>query len=91
VVPLPPYSSDLTPIEELWSKAKEFLRSAATRTTDTLYDAKGTDLRAVRPEDILGWFRFCGWCSGPGVHSPDPVHSTDNGFHCCCSLCANQV
>jgi transposase len=90
LVPMPPYSSDLTPIEELWSKAKTFLRSAATRTTETLYDAMGAALRSVRPEDILGWFRYCGWCDGPGLESPDPVHSTDCGSHPCWSLCATQ-
>lgn len=91
VVPSPPYRSGRTPIAELWSEAKGFLRSAATRTTDTLSDAMGPASRAVRPEGVLGWFRFCGGCSGPGVRSPDPGHSTDGGFHPCCSSCANRV
>ena len=39
VLPLPPYSSDYTPIEELWSKAKQYLRRAAARSRGTLYDA----------------------------------------------------
>src|SRR5512143_1290313 len=56
LVPLPPYSSDLTPIEELWSKVKTILKSAAARTTEALYDVMGPALRSVRPEDILGWF-----------------------------------
>ena len=90
LVPLPPYSSDLTPIEELWSKAKTFLRSVAARTTETLYDAMGAALRSVRPEDILGWFRFCGWCGGLGLKSPDPGHSTNRGVDSRCSLCATQ-
>ncbi|MGE5756178.1 MAG: IS630 family transposase [Planctomycetaceae bacterium] len=67
---LPPYSSDLTPIEGMWSKAKGFLRSVAARTTDTLYDAMGAALRAVDPEDIVGWFRSCGWCGGAWVEVP---------------------
>ena len=29
VLRLPPYSSDYTPIEEMWSKAKQYLRRAA--------------------------------------------------------------
>ncbi|MBV8555287.1 MAG: IS630 family transposase, partial [Planctomycetaceae bacterium] len=33
LVPLPPYSSDLTPIEASWSKVKTVLKSAAARTT----------------------------------------------------------
>src|SRR5439155_6538233 len=35
VVPLPPYSPDLTPIEEMFSKVKGAMRSAAARTTET--------------------------------------------------------
>jgi transposase len=62
VVSLPPYSPDFTPIEKLFSKAKEFLRSAAARTTDAVYAALGEALAAVCPEDILGWFRSCGLC-----------------------------
>jgi transposase len=90
LVPLPPYSSDLTPIEELWSKVKTVLKSAAARTTEALYDVMGPALRSVRPEDILGWFRFCGWCGRPESGSPDSVHLTDCGPDPCCSLCATQ-
>jgi transposase len=54
VLRLPPYSSDYTPIEEMWSKAKEFLRRAAARSRDGLYDALGKALEQVTPEDILG-------------------------------------
>jgi len=89
LIPLPPSSSDLTPIEELWSKVKTVLKSAA-RTTETLYEAMGTALRSVVPEDIVGWFRYCGWCGGLGVESPDSVHSSDCRSHHCCSLCATQ-
>jgi hypothetical protein len=27
----------------------------------------GAALRSVRPEDILGWFRLCGWYGGLGL------------------------
>lgn len=90
LVPLPPYSSDLTPIEELWSKVKTFLRSAAARTTEVLYEAMGAALRSVHAEDIMGWFRFCGWSGGPGLESPGSVDSSDGGSHHHCSLCATQ-
>jgi transposase len=63
VVSLPPYSPDFTPIEKLFSKAKEILRSAAARTTDAVYAALGQALTAVCPEDILGWFHSCGLCA----------------------------
>ena len=90
LVPLPPYSSDLTPIEELWSKVKTVLKSAVARTTEALSEAMGAALRSVHPEDILGWFRFCGWCGGPESGSPDSVHFTDCGLDPGCSLCATQ-
>jgi transposase len=63
VEPLPPWSPDLTPIEKMYSKVKEFLRAAASRTTEALVNAMGAGLRSVRPEDIRGWFRSCGLCA----------------------------
>ncbi len=58
---LPAYSPDLNPIERLFSKLKAWLRSAAARTVDALIGAMGDALRAVRPGDILGWFRHSGY------------------------------
>jgi transposase len=63
VVSLPPYSPDLTPIEKLFSKAKEILRSAAARTKDAVYAALDQALTGVCREDILGWFHSCGLCA----------------------------
>jgi transposase len=63
LVPLPPYSPDLTPIEEMFSKLKGFLRSAAARTTEAVDEAMGAALRTVCPEDIRGWFKSCGLCA----------------------------
>ena len=57
VVPLPPWSPDLTPIEEMVSKVKGSLRSAAARTTEAVYAAFASALHDVTPEDIAGWFR----------------------------------
>jgi transposase len=90
LVPLPPYSSDLTPIEELWSKAKTVLKSVAARTTEALYDAMGAALRSVGPEDIRGWFRFCGWSDGSESGSPVSGDSINCGAHHCGGLCATQ-
>jgi transposase len=63
VLPLPPYSPDFTPIEEMFSKFKEFLRRVGARAKDHLYDAIGEGLRQVTPQDILGWFRHAGLCA----------------------------
>jgi transposase len=56
VEPLPVYSPDLTPIEELFSKTKSYLRALAARTTDTVITAMGEALDSVTQSDILGWF-----------------------------------
>ena len=56
VEPLPVYSPDLTPIEEMFSKTKGYLRKAAARTTDTVITAMGEALGQVTQSDILGWF-----------------------------------
>ena len=60
---LPPYSPDFTPIEEMYSKVKGILRTAAAQTTEAVYDAMGVALRAVCPSDIRGWFKHCGRCA----------------------------
>ena len=52
VLPLPPYSSDYDPIEELWSKFKGQLRRIAARTKDGLYKAVGETLDSVTIQDI---------------------------------------
>ena len=58
---LPAYSPDLNPIEALFSKLKEALRSAKARTFATLIDAIGEALRSVSHHDIMGWFGHCGY------------------------------
>jgi transposase len=62
---LPAYSPDLNPIEKVFSKLKACLRSAAVRTIDGLVEAMGDALRAIRPGDILGWFRHSGYQAPP--------------------------
>jgi transposase len=57
VVPLPPYSPDYTPIEEMISKVKGAMRSAAGRTKEAVYAAFGSALHDVTPKDIAGWFQ----------------------------------
>ena len=58
---LPPYSSDLNPIEWVWSKVKAILRRLKARTFDDLVEALRQALRAVTPQDIQGWFTHCGY------------------------------
>jgi len=65
VLPAPPWSPDRAPIEKMFSKVKEFLRSAAARATEALVGVMGQALKSVCPQDILGWFKSCGLAGGP--------------------------
>jgi transposase len=56
VLPLPPYSPDLNPIEELYSKGKGYLRTVAARTTETVTQAFEAALQRISLTDIWGWF-----------------------------------
>jgi transposase len=56
VLPLPPYSPDLTPIEEMFSKVKNVVRSFAARTTGAVSAAFASGLHDVTLDDIAGWF-----------------------------------
>jgi transposase len=58
---LPPYSPDFNPIEQMWSKVKEILRSLAARTAETLLEAIGLALRAVTATDAENWFAHWGY------------------------------
>lgn len=59
VVFLSPYSPDFSPIENCWSKVKEFLRSRAARTYATLERAISEALATVTSQDIKGLFSHC--------------------------------
>lgn len=59
LVYLSPYSPDFSPIENCWSKVKEFLRARAARTYTELDQAITDALAAVTTKDIIGWFTHC--------------------------------
>ena len=54
---LPPYSPDLNPIEQAFSKFKAHLRERAARTLDSLQDGVRDALSCFRPEHCRGFFR----------------------------------
>lgn len=58
---LPAYSPDLNPIERMWSKVKNALRSAAARTLPDLQNAIGKALGQVTGSDAANWFGSCGY------------------------------
>lgn len=56
-------SPDYNPIEEAFSKIKEILRRAATRTREALVEAMGRALSAVSSRDARGFFEHAGYHS----------------------------
>ena len=58
---LPAYSPDLNPIEKMWSKIKEYLRSAKARTANALDAAIARAFQSVSVTDATHWFASCGY------------------------------
>ena len=57
---LPPYSADLNPIEEAFSKIKGILRKIQARTREALVRAMGAAILSVTAWDGRGFFEHCG-------------------------------
>jgi transposase len=64
LLPLPPYSPDFNPLEQGWSKGKEFLRSAQARPSAARQQAVTQAFAAVTASDAHGWFQHCGYRLG---------------------------
>lgn len=60
---LPPYSPDLNPIEQAWSKLKARLRATGARSREALEAALGPALATITAQDAQGWFRLAGYVS----------------------------
>jgi transposase len=58
---LPAYSPDLNPIEKMWSKVKNTLRSLEARTQPLLLAAIGKALEGITRQDAINWFAHCGY------------------------------
>ena len=58
---LPPYSPDLNPIEEAFSKLKALLRKAGARAQEALLEAMGRALDAMTASDARGFFEHRGY------------------------------
>jgi transposase len=58
---LPPYSPDLNPIEMIFSKLKQSIRSRRPRTFSKIVDATGEALRLISTEDIHSCYQHCGY------------------------------
>ena len=60
---LPPYSPDLNPIEQAFSKIKTLLRKAAERSFDALWAAIGRIIETIRPPECRNYFANSGYVS----------------------------
>jgi len=58
---LPPYSPDLNPIEQVFSKLKALLRKAAERTIPGLWRRIRSLLRTISEEECINFFRHAGY------------------------------
>jgi transposase len=58
---LPPYSPDLNPIEMVFAKIKQLLRSLSCRTREALWEAMQSVLDQVSDTDAANCFRHCGY------------------------------
>ncbi len=61
VIWLPPYSPDFSPIEQMWSKLKTYLRKVKARTGEELDRAVAEGLKLITESDCRGWFKHCGY------------------------------
>jgi transposase len=59
---LPPYSPDLNPIENLFSKLKALLKKAAHRSIDALWNSIGPLLGAFSSAECANYFKAAGYC-----------------------------
>jgi len=58
---LPPYSPDLNPIEMVFSKIKQSLRSLGLRTREALWTSMQGVLDQVSASDACNCFQHCGY------------------------------
>jgi transposase len=58
---LPPYSPDLNPIEQAFSKIKAMLRKAAARSIDALYKAIARIIGTISPNECAAYLTNSGY------------------------------
>lgn len=61
---LPPYSPDLNPIEQVFSKVKNELRRRRLRTVTEVEDAFGQSLDWVTRDEVRSYYRHAGYRFG---------------------------
>jgi len=58
---LPPYSPDFNPIEMAFSKLKAYLKKAAARTIDELWDAIARSIETFTDTECQNYFAAAGY------------------------------
>lgn len=58
---LPPYSPDLNPIENLFSKLKQIIRAFRPRSLEAILEAAANALPRITLDDIQSVFEHCGY------------------------------
>ncbi len=58
---LPPYSPDLNPIEQMWSKIKTCLRKESARTLSKFASSIKIAFTSVNDGDLKNWYKHCGY------------------------------
>jgi transposase len=58
---LPPYSPDLNPLEEAFSKIKGLLRRAEARSREAHFEVMGVALSAINSQNARGFFEHRGY------------------------------
>ncbi len=59
IIYLPPYSPELNPIENIWSKVKNYLKKITILDTEQLYQAIADALKTITPSDARNCFQHC--------------------------------
>jgi putative transposase len=60
---LPPYSPDLNPIEQIFSKIKHWMRMASERTVEATWKRVGSLMDTINPEECANYFSNAGYAS----------------------------
>jgi len=58
---LPPYSPDMNPIEMVFAKIKQALRTLGCRTRQALWRSMQSVLDTISPNDAANCYRHCGY------------------------------
>jgi len=60
---LPPYSPDLNPIEQTFSKIKHWMRMASERTVEATWKRVGKLIATIKPQECENYFINSGYAS----------------------------